>query len=69
MGRKKKPGFANMKMLASRVEESDYIKFEFMLKNRDGKNLQEAVNTFVREYISGNLHFSGTHIVEKKSEL
>ena len=66
MGRKRKIGFTNMKMLASRVEESDYIKFEFILKNRDGKNLQEAMNVFVREVISGNLSFSGSHIVGKQ---
>ena len=67
MGRKRKVGFTNMKMLASRVEESDYVKFEFILKNRDGKTLQEAMNMFVREFISGNLSISGSHIVEKKS--
>lgn len=66
MGRKRKIGFTNMKMLASRVEESDYVKFEFILKNRDGKTLQEAMNMFVREFISGNLSISGSHIVEKK---
>jgi hypothetical protein len=66
MGRRKKPGFADMKMMAARVEGADYDKFEYILKNRDGKNLQEAVNMFVREFISGNLCFSGTHIVEKR---
>lgn len=66
MGRKRKVGFANMKMLASRVEESDYVKFEFILKNRDGKSLQEAINMFVRDFVSGSLCISGSHIIEKK---
>jgi hypothetical protein len=60
MGRKKKPGFGQMKMLASRVEESDYVKFEFILKNRDGKTLQDAINLFVVNYISGNIYLSGS---------
>lgn len=66
MGRKRKIGFTEMKMMAARIENSDYVKFEFILKNRDGKNLQEVMNIFVREVISGNLSISGSHIVEKK---
>lgn len=66
MGRKRKIGFVDMKMMAARIENSDYMKFEFILKNRDGKTLQEAMNMFVREFISGNLSISGSHIVEKK---
>lgn len=49
-----------MKMLASRVEESDYLKFESLIKHRDGKKLQEVMNLFVTEYISGNLYVSGS---------
>ena len=60
MGRKKKPGFTQMKMLASRVEESDYNKFDLLTKNRDGKRLQEVINLFVTEYISGNIQISGS---------
>ena len=62
MGRKRKVGFQKMKMLASRIEESDYIKLEYILKNRDGKSLQDAMNLFVREYVSGNIYISGSHI-------
>ena len=67
MGRKKKQGFTEMKMMATRVENSDFMQFEYILKNREGKNLQEAMNAFVREVISGNLSFSGSHIVEKRN--
>ena len=65
MGRHKKVGFGKMKMLASRVEESDYLKFEFILKNRDGKTLQDAMNLFVVNYISGNVYFSGSQLKGK----
>lgn len=55
MGRKKKPGFRQMKMLASRVEESDYYKFEAIVKQSGKKTLQEYINWLVVETISGNL--------------
>jgi len=60
MGRRKRPSFTNEKMLSSRVEYSDYEQFERLLKRRDGKKLQEIVNLFVTEYISGNLYLSGS---------
>jgi hypothetical protein len=66
MGRRKKIGFQNPKMFSSRVEESDYVKFEFTLKNRDGKTLQDAINLFVVNYISGTICFSGSAVVSKK---
>lgn len=66
MGRKRKTGFTNMKMLASRVEEGDYVKFESLLKLRDGKTLQEAINIFVVNYISGNVYLSGSTLVSKE---
>lgn len=69
MGRRRKPGFGQMKMLASRVEESDYLKFEFILKNRDGKTLQDAINLFVVNYISGNVYFSGSCLCGKKDHV
>lgn len=59
MGRRKKPGFTNMKMLASRVEESDYDKFESLIE-LTGKSLQQVVNLFVVNYISGNIYLSGS---------
>lgn len=66
MGRKKLNRFREQKMMAARVETSDYLKFEFMLNNKDGKNLQEAINGFIVSYISGNLTFSGSQIVGKQ---
>lgn len=65
MGRRKKQGFQSMKMMAARVEEADYVKFEFLLKNRDGKTLQEAVNLFVVNFLSGNIFFSGSDLKSK----
>jgi len=59
MGRRKKPGFRQMKMLASRVEESDYYKFESLIKS-GGKSLQEVINSFIVSYISGNIQLSGS---------
>lgn len=61
MGRKKKPGFTEMKMLSSRVELEDYNKFNAILKYRDGKKLQEILNMFIVEYISGNIYLTGSH--------
>ena len=60
MGRRRRPGFNNAKMLSSRVEQYDYDQFERILKKRDGKSLQEVVNLFVTEYVSGNIYVSGS---------
>ena len=62
MGRKKKTGFRQMKMLASRIEESDYRKFEAKIAPT-GKTLQEIVNAFVVSYISGTIALSGSTVV------
>lgn len=60
MGSKKKEGFKNVKLLSSRIELSDYNKFNAILKYRDGKKLQEILNMFIVEYISGNLYLTGS---------
>jgi hypothetical protein len=60
MGRRKKIGFTKPKMLSSRVEEADFLKFEDIVNNRDGKSLQDFLNIFVTQYISGNLYLSGS---------
>ena len=57
MGRKKKLGFTKMKMLASRIEESDYFKFEAIVQQSGKKTLQEYINWLVVETISGNLKY------------
>jgi hypothetical protein len=62
MGRHKKKGFLKQKMLASRIEETDYFKFEEMMKN-NGKTLQEVVNLFVVSCISGTIALSGSSFV------
>jgi hypothetical protein len=69
MGRKKLPGFRDMKMLASRIEKEDYLKFEDQLK-KTGKNLQQVLNLFVVNYISGSIQLQGNEFVvgEKKNE-
>ena len=63
MSRSKKEGFMKMKMLSSRVEEEDYLKFEAVLRLRDHKNIQEALNGFIVSYISGAIQFSGSDLV------
>jgi hypothetical protein len=62
MGRHRKPGFQSMKMFASRIEESDYFKFEEFLK-KSGKTLQQVMNLFVVNCISGSLRLSGSSFV------
>jgi hypothetical protein len=62
MGRHRKNTFGTMKMLASRVEESDYFKFEERLQ-KEGKNLQQFMNLFIVSYISGNICLSGSTFV------
>jgi hypothetical protein len=64
MGRKKIDRFTKSKMIASRVEETDYWKFELLLK-KEHKSLQDVINSFVVSYISGNLVFSGSELVSK----
>lgn len=49
-------------MLSSRVEQSDYDKFEDLIKE-DGKNVQEVINLFVRSYVSGAIRLSGSNFV------
>lgn len=63
MGRRRKPGFSEMKMLAARVESSDFEKLEHIVKYRDHKSLQEFVNLLVVNYISGTFHLSGSTVV------
>ena len=65
MGRHKKIGFTNQKMLASRVELDDYIKFEDIVQPQYGKRLkiQEVMNMFVRSCISGSIRMSGSLFV------
>lgn len=62
MGRRKKPGFTNQKMLSSRIELDDYIKFEEVLQRQYGKRVkvQEVLNSFVRSCISGSIIASGS---------
>lgn len=65
MGRKKQNKFQKSKMIASRIEESDYWKFEVVLK-KDHKSLQDVINHFVVGYISGNFYFSGSDLLYKQ---
>jgi len=62
MGRHRKPGFKNQKMLASRVELDDYIKFEDIMYPQFGKRvkIQEVMNMFIRSCISGSIQRSGS---------
>jgi ABC-type maltose transport system permease subunit len=64
MGRKKKNTFIQSKMIASRVEASDYHKLDVALSQQH-KTLQDLINTFVVQFVSGNLYFSGTLLVSK----
>jgi hypothetical protein len=63
MGRNRKDNFRLPKMLSSRIEQDDYDRFEFIVKYSNGKSIQEAINLFVTEMISGSIIFSGSHIV------
>jgi hypothetical protein len=67
MGRKKKKGFREMKMLASRVEKADYEKFEAKFR-RTGKSLQEVLNAFIVGYISGSVYVEGKQLVGSKED-
>ena len=60
---KKKEHFKDPKMLASRVEKEDFLKFEKLIKYRDHRKLQEVVNIFLRSYISGSVIVSGSQIL------
>ena len=60
-----KPNFGLAeKMLSSRISISDYDKFYFIVNYSNGKTVQEVINLFVTEIISGSLLFSGSHIVQ-----
>ena len=66
MGRKKLKGFTNPKMFSARVEQEDYDKFIAILKHRDGMKLQEALNMFISEYISGTIVPVNSHFEVQK---
>ena len=68
MGRKRKPGFREPRMLSSRVEFSDFCKFEDKMKRQDGKTLQEMLNLFVVNYISGNIYLKDDKFYSKNEE-
>lgn len=70
MGRRKTVGFTNQKMLASRIELDDYIKFEDIVQPQYGRRLkiQEVMNMFVRSCISGTIQMSGTLFVGEKQQ-
>ena len=68
MGRRKKPGFKEPKMFSSRVEASDYYKFEEILRNEYGKNIQEIVNLFLVEMISGSIKLHNNKFICEKKE-
>lgn len=68
MGRPRKPGFRNPKMFSSRVEHSDFVKFEYIFKKRDKKKLQEIINLFVVNYISGTIVLAGDKFIEGHGE-
>ena len=67
MARRKKNTFRNQKMLSSRVELDDYFKFEAVVKKSGKKSLQQILNLFVTEMISGNLYLSGSGFVTGES--
>ena len=54
--------FNEPKMLSSRVELSDYYKFEDKI-TADRCTVQQALNMFVRGYISGTIVVSGSQMV------
>ena len=49
-----KKHFTAPKMLAARVEEIEYGKFEKIMKYRDNLTLQEFINVVVENYVSGS---------------
>ena len=62
MGRRKKHTFKEPKMLSSRIENSDVLKIEQLLK-RDRATVQEFLNEICRLYISGSIVMSGSNFV------
>ena len=67
MGRRKKQGFIKPKMMSSRVEEEDFVKFETLINLRDGLKLQDFQNLLITQYISGNIYLSGSSFQTKPS--
>lgn len=58
--KRRKKKFVFPRMLSARVEGSDLLEFEKLVKYRDGKTIQEFMNIMVTNYISGNLFMSGS---------
>lgn len=62
MGRRKLNRFTETKMLASRVESSDFYAFEEKL-TKERKTVQDALNAFLKSYVAGQVQFSGSALV------
>ena len=64
--RKRKFNFRQPKLMSARVENDVFIEFEKLIRYIDGRNLQEVMNMFVDEYVSGNLFLSGSKFCVKE---
>lgn len=60
--------FVVPKMIAARIETSDYDKFESILKQQPYFSLQDFVNFTITLFISGNLYVSGSQFAIKYDE-
>lgn len=65
MKRRKRISFKNPKMMSSRIESDIFTEFEKLIRYRDCSDLQTVMNTFVDQYVSGNLYLSGSRFCVK----
>jgi len=50
-------------MLSARIEQDDYDKFDKLVRYSMGLKVQDVLNLFVVELISGSIMISGSHII------
>lgn len=60
--------FKYPKLMSARVDADTYSQFEKLIRYRDAMNLQEVVNLFIDQYVSGNLYVSGSKFHVKDEE-
>ena len=62
MPRKSRSGlkFRDAKMLSSRVEKDLFMEFEKKIRYENCMDLQEVINIFVQQFVSGTIQLSGT---------
>jgi hypothetical protein len=65
MSRRRKLVFVHPKMFSARVENEKFVEFEKIIRYQYNLDLQEIVNLFVNQFVTGDLFLSGLKFYNK----